>query len=101
MGGGDGDVVEETETHGLGPLGVVARRAHAAEGVFGLAAMTRSVASMPAPAERSAACQVPALMAVSGSRWTMPLWGALSPMPRTYSAGCTRAICSSVASGAS
>jgi hypothetical protein len=58
MGGGNGDVVEEAEAHRLRPLGMVAWRAHAAKGVFGLAAdMTRSVASMPAPAERSAACQ--------------------------------------------
>ena len=62
--------------------------------------MTRSVARIPAPADRSAACQVPGLIAVSGSRWTMPFSGALPATLRMYSSECTRAICSNVASGA-
>src|SRR6185369_16061304 len=62
---------------------------------------TRSTANAAAPAARKAALSVCGFMAVSGSRCTVPESGAASRIARTYSIGCTRTSCSSVASGAS
>jgi hypothetical protein len=54
----DGHVVEEAEAHRLLAAGVVAGRAHRAEGVLESPAITASVAAMAAPAARRAASSV-------------------------------------------
>jgi hypothetical protein len=69
---GERHVVEEAEAHGAAAAGVVAGRAHRAEGVLQLAGHHRVGRRHAAPAARSTAFQVWRFSAVSGSmcRWS-------------------------------
>jgi hypothetical protein len=85
----DRDVVEDAKPHRTGaaawwPGGRTLQNALSASPFI-----TRSVASTAAPAARNAALRVCGFIAVSGSRWIVPLCGAASRIARTYSIGCT------------
>ena len=98
--GADGDVVEQAETHGALPLGVVARRAHGAEGVLSLAGIDRidgGGEGASGPERRGAAARREDRVRVQVQ---VARFGTLSSTRAMYAASWTRSIPLRSASGA-
>ena len=93
MAGGNADVVEEAEAHGVGPFRR-GGRGRMAQKAFSIACIRRSTASTPAPAERTppARCRDSSLCPGQGGRCR---FGREARFRRSrWTAGWTRSNCS-------